>query len=518
MEMNEQEKQRLRDSYKNPLTPSEAWPTQEKPALNEGQQHAHDRTVAYVTGEGENLSRIILIRGYAGTGKTFTVNRIIETLKQWSNKQQSYSKKLSIAATAPTHKAVRVMRKNAELGSSVNYATLHSLLKLKPKNDEKTGKKIFVRSTDPSDGRGDANVIFVDEVSMLGDKSTGKSSDEEVGLWSALIDLLEEYPHIKLILLGDPVQIPPVNEVDSPVFLHPEKYGIEVLELTESMRQAGDNPILDYATEIRNTYKDVEIDREPYARVVNETGITLLNIHNGSLIDEILESQFGSPEFKADADHMKVIAWTNATVDSFNNKIRRMLYAIQEDMLSLPLIVNGEKLILDERYVLPGTNGFVLPTNEELEVVSYNVVKKAITYKLYTPMGYVNRSINPQMYQTKARFRTIKGDWKEVELYIAHERSTGEIKSMIEAVRKSCFAAPFGSERSEMWKHFFFLEGIFAKVKYNYAVTAHKSQGSTYTNCMLAMWDIVKNPRLEERNRIIYVGATRARKLLYIID
>jgi ATP-dependent exoDNAse (exonuclease V) alpha subunit len=89
---------------------------------------------------------------------------------------------------------------------------------------------------------------------------------------------------------------------------------------------------------------------------------------------------------------------------------------------------------------------------------------------------------------------------------------------MMEAVKKSAFAAPFGNERSEMWRHYFYLDGIFAKVKYNYAVTAHKAQGSTYTNCMLAMWDIVKNPRLEERNRIIYVGATRARNMLYIVQ
>lgn len=235
-------------------------------------------------------------------------------------------------------------------------------------------------------------------------------------------------------------------------------------------------------------------------------------------IDEILESEFGSPEFKADADYMKVIAWTNATVNSFNNKIRRMLYPVPEGMLSLPLIVNGEKLILDERYVVPGTNGFALPTNEELEVVSYEIVKKAISYKLYTPMGYTTKSINPQMYKTKARFRSIKGDWKEVELYIVHERAASEIRGMMEAVKKSCFAAPFGQERSDMWKHFFVLDGIFAKVKYNYAVTAHKAQGSTYTNCMLVMWDILKNPKMEEKNRIIYVGVTRAKKILYIVQ
>lgn len=519
MEMNEQQQpgwsDLTPDDRKNPLTPSEAWPVQEKPKLNEGQQLAHDRTVEYVTNMGENLPNIILIRGYAGTGKTFTINQIIEQLKAWSQKQ-SWDKQLTIAATAPTHKAVRVMRKNAELGSSVNYATLHSLLGLKPKNDPNTGKKIFVKSSDPADGRvSEANVIIVDEVSMLGDK-TRANDPAEIGLWTALQEATIQSGK-KLILIGDPVQIPPVNEADSPVFLNPGKYGIEVLELTQSMRQAGDNPILDYATDIRNSYKNRVLDFRPYVRIVNGTGIEAIPATDVSEVDRILVDLFGSDKFRADADHMKVIAWTNATVNAFNSKIRRMLFPVPEGMVSLPILVNGEKLILDERYVLPGTNGFSLPTNEEVEVVSYEVVRKAIKYKTYTPVGYVEKSINPMYYQTKARLRTLKGEWKNVELHIVHEKGMDEYKKMMDDVKSSALKAPHGIERSKMWEHFYALDGIFAKVKYNYAVTGHKAQGSTYDNCMLVMWDILKNPNLEEKNRILYVGVTRARHKLYII-
>lgn len=483
-------------------------PAPPKPTLNPEQQIAHNRTVEYVTSVAEGLPKIVLITGFAGTGKTFCINRIVETLMGWSNKQQSYSKKLTVAASAPTHKAVRVMRKNAELGEKVAYFTIHSLLGLKMDADKKTGKKIFVPSKNPEDGKiSNYNVVIIDEVSMLGKD-----------LWEAILEAMEEYG-FKLILLGDIAQIPPVNEKDSPVLLDAGQYGVEVLQLTQSMRQAGDNPILDYATCIRETYKSSFQPPNRFEKLHEGKGIQVLTAMNVKEVDQILEDMFCSDRFKVDADYMKVIAWTNRTVDQFNNKIRRMLYAVPEGMMALPMLVNGEKLVIDERYVIPGTQGKFLATNEEVEVVSYDVVKKAIQYKTWTPMGYVTKTLNPQIYNTIIRYRSDRGVWVNATVHIVHESSQFEVKAMLEEIVKSALQAPFHTgERSEMWRHKFQIEGLFCQVKYNYAVTCHKSQGSTYENCMLIEWDIRPNPNLEEKNRITYVGVTRARNILYIVQ
>lgn len=483
--------------------------------LNEGQQWAHDRTVQYITGEGENLPRIILIRGFAGTGKTFTLNRIINTSMIWSDKQTDYSKKLSIAASAPTHKAVRVMRKNAELGEKVTYTTIHSLLGLKPEPDNKTGKQVFKRSTDPEDGKiQDYNLVIVDEVSMLGEE-----------LWEALMIAVSE-GRIKLILLGDPCQIPPVKEKDTVPFLKTEEFGIEVVELTQSMRQIGDNPILDYATALRTTYKQpIKVNPAHFAKInADGHGIKLLSATDINEVDRILEGMFGSDKFRADADYMKVVAWSNArsnpVVDSFNKKIRRMLYIIPDGMLSLPMIVHGEKLIMNDRYIIPNTQGMVLPNNEEIEVVSYEVVRKGMRYKLWSPMGYQDRTLNPQFYQAIVRYKKPNGGWTSVTIYIVHESSTIEVNTMLEDVKASIQKIPFssGNDRREMWNHWWSLYNATAKIAYNYAITAHKSQGSTYENCMLILWNINANPNYEERNRITYTGATRAKHMLYIIQ
>jgi exodeoxyribonuclease-5 len=477
------------------------------PPLNEGQQWAHDRTVAYVTNQGPNIPKIILIRGFAGTGKTFTTNRIVKTLQEYCAKNRQ---RLDIAASAPTHKAVRCLRKAGDLGSGVTYATIHSLLGLRPEPEEKSGKQIFQKSTNPDDGKiGEYNVLILDEISQLG-----------AALWQELMEAMEEHG-FKLILLGDEVQIPPVKEKDSLPFLEAELYGIEDTALTQSMRQAGDNPILDYATEIRNTYQtSTWIDYKQYARV-NEKGegLEVFQGTNTKAIKELLEDKFGSDYFRADPDYMKVVAWTNKTVNIFNNQIRRMLYPIPEGMLGLPMIVHGEKLIMNDRYVAAGEfKPIVIPNNEELEVEKYEVVKKAVTYKLWSPLGYVEKHLNPQIYKTLVRFRGINNNWIKATLNIVHETSTTQVQAMMNEISDSAKKAPFGLERRNMWKHFWEIHGLFAQIGYNYALTAHKAQGSTYENCVMIAYDIKQNPRTEERNRIAYVAGTRAKKMLYIIE
>lgn len=481
------------------------------PSMNEGQQKAHDRTVSYVTGHGDNLPKIILIRGFAGTGKTFTTNRIVKSLSQWQRSPENKeSKTFCIAASAPTHKAVRVLRKAGDLGTGITYATIHSLLGLRPEPEEENGKQVFKKSTNPEDGSiQDYNVLILDEISQLGE-----------ALWAELIEAMQMY-NFKLILLGDAAQIPPVKEKDSLPFLQAEEYGIEILTLDQSMRQAGDNPILDYATEIRKTYKgSTWINPHVFAKV-NEAGHGI-EIYPGTdtvTIRQLLEDKFGSDQFRADADHMKVIAWTNRTVDRFNNEIRRMLYPVPEGMAGLPMIVHGEKLIMDERYVAAGEfKPVVLPTNEEVEVEKYEVVKKAVSYWTYSPLGKAFGNANPTIYQALVRFRGIHNQWIKATLNIVHEKSQREVADILDKISKSAKNAPFGHERREVWKHFWDVKGMFAQIKYNYAVTAHKSQGSTYDNCVAVMYDIKANPKYEERNRIMYVAATRARNKLYIIE
>lgn len=119
-----------------------------------------DRLLAFLL--GMEIGHFRLLLGYAGTGKTFLISRVIESLKRrkpW----------LNVAMTAPTNKAVKVLRSTADL--DVDFLTIHQLLGLKPQINWR-GEMEFVEDKSLRNGpRIDQyDVLIVDEVSMLNDE------------------------------------------------------------------------------------------------------------------------------------------------------------------------------------------------------------------------------------------------------------------------------------------------------------------------------------------------------------
>lgn len=479
-----------------------------RPALNEGQQKAFDDIIAFVTGKDKEHPMWVL-KGYAGTGKSFTTGRIIEHLHE----RHMHGGDYRMAVSAPTHKAVRVMKKFSTFPhGAVHYATVHSLLGLKQEIDDH-GKEKFVESKDPTEVRiNEFNVLFLDETSMLADD-----------LFTILL------PHVrrglKIVFIGDPVQIPPVNHMETIPF-KPEmitKYNIGVSELSQIMRQAGENPILGLATAIRIGYKTVPHFQIITNQNVNGHGLVKLEHDDDKSIDEIIIANFVTDEFKADPDHMKIIAYTNKVVDEHNRMVRKRIYAEEYTMQGrLPFIMPGEKLIMDKPLVLT-TGRVLLTTNEEIEVMSYEIKDVEIEYDTAERESH--------MWDMKRRTKTFKHYNAMVSYYdqhnkkvtsnirILHEDAEKEMKEITEGIATAAKAVPQGSPlRRPLWRSFFDVQRKFAQVKYNYAITAHKSQGSTYNTCLWLDWSLtdIKKVSIEERNRIRYVAITRARYTAYI--
>lgn len=126
---------------------------------------------------------LTIISGGPGTGKTYTASRLIRILAEREKK-----KNYKVYLTAPTGKAAQHLQNvlgNASV--SIRAETLHRLLKLSP------GRSRLFET-----GFLDADLIIVDEASMM-----------DIDLWAHLLSKISS--HTKIVFLGDPDQLPPVE-------------------------------------------------------------------------------------------------------------------------------------------------------------------------------------------------------------------------------------------------------------------------------------------------------------------
>lgn len=203
--------------------------------------------------------QIFYLAGYAGSGKT-SISVILSADAG------------DVAFAAFTGKAALVMRSKGCAGAS----TIHSLI-YSPKED-RGGNMRFVLNKDSAAAT--ADLIIIDEVSMVG---------EELGQ-----DLLSF--KTKVLVLGDPAQLPPVGGEGYFTKREPD------FMLTEIHRQAEGNPIIALATTVR------------------EGGRLELGVYGQSLV--LNRNQLGQ-KMVLGAD--QIICGKNATRRSLNKKIRGLL-------------------------------------------------------------------------------------------------------------------------------------------------------------------------------------------------
>jgi len=405
-----------------------------------------------------------LITGYSGTGKSFLVSKIIQELL-YKNKS------LNIAITAPTNKAVMVLKNLSiisETHKRVEFVTLHSLLGLKRKitND---GKEIFA-AIDNNCEIYKYKLVLVDEVSML---------DNE--LYETL-RFQAEMNRITLLFIGDRGQIPPVNGGESILFKSKLDNNYN---LTKIIRQSEGNPIIELAQTIRlnKPFKKQNIIDE------NNNGISFYKINTEQVL---LEKFFNSEHFKNNANFVKVLAWTNSAVNYYNTKVRAIIYGENCDRLC-----KGEKMVCNK----PITNSkkqIIMNNNDEFEVLEF-VVKQE------------NRGYSYYYYEIK-----VISNGNIFKIKMLHEQSEDEFNKDV-AKLKSIAEKSKGFDKRKNWVKYYNLLERYADVKYNYALTVHKSQGSTFDNAIVINCDIDRIYNSVERNKLLYTAITRAKNKLFMI-
>lgn len=433
---------------------------------------------------------MFLFMGYAGTGKTYVLTKVIEKLLATQRTK-------TVLMTAPTNKAVRVMYDAADyFHSNLSYSTVHSALGLKEDID-RDGKQIFKKDYGKETSIDFTDMMTIDEVSMLSDE---------------LFNLLDPYVRkgLKILFIGDPAQIPPVGHLECIPFKEEwqKKLNMQTAFLTEVVRQAKGNPIIELSMCIReNLSKNVlPIKRE---NVVSEdgSGVIFLNSSNpaeADAFDKVLEFMFLGEGFKANADYGKVLCYRNKTVAFMNKTIRGMIYGDKANKIEV-----GEKLFAQTPIFEEDGEKIIFSTNAEFEVESFEIEEEEINGGQYKLKYYV--------VEVASLDDNGRKDYKKLK--VIHEDSEYLYKEILELLAELAKSRPKGGfEAMQGWKEFYKFKKHFADIGYNYALTVHRSQGSTFVNAVVLESDINSLKRVEERNRIKYTAVTRPSKRLIIVN
>lgn len=189
---------------------------------------------------------ILVVNGYAGTGKTTAVSAVISLLKEYKTK---------CVLLAPTGRAAKVLSSYA----GHQAYTIH--------------KHIYRQKSVGGDGFGqfslapnkDKETLFVvDEVSLIGIDAGQQQSTASFGSGNLLEDLISfvrSGVECKVILIGDAAQLPPVGLDASPALLKDYMAmmgGVSFAELSTVVRQQQESGILYNATKVRQLISEME--------------------------------------------------------------------------------------------------------------------------------------------------------------------------------------------------------------------------------------------------------------------
>lgn len=349
-------------------------------------------------------------------------------------------------ACAPTHKAAYVLDEKMPIEAE----TIHTLLGLTLRPNNKGGYYLAKKhgAEVPDEG-----VVLLDEASMVGKN-----------LWKHI----ENTAGIQWIFVGDPAQLPPVREKPSPALDQPGAM------LNDIVRQEEGNPIIELATAVREGVS--YLDEVNY--IENGTGVAVTKCK-----DSFAESALKG--FKSWSQNqpppMRILAYRNDVVQFYNDKMRRLLHGSGR----LPRFVRGDWLMMKDSHYENQTP--VCRNSEEVKVLRTEESKEV------TPAGFFRAH----------HVTVLRENGQTAILPVLHKSETKRYVEELERFKKEAI----GEDRP--WTDYYRLKEHFARVDYAFALTVHKSQGSTFHTAYVDHRDLQVCRKESERQALTYVAVTR---------
>ena len=430
---------------------------------------------------------ILVVNGYAGTGKTSAIAAVIAALKDVGTPS---------VLLAPTGRAAKVLSGFARRPAF----TIHKHI-YRQKSVGSDGFGQFTLSPNKAKG----TLFVVDEVSLIGIDSLQGQGSAAFGTGNLLEDLVTFVRNgldCRLILVGDAAQLPPVGLDASPALSKDFMDGfggVRYSTLTSVVRQAAESGILRNATLLRKlisgstpdrTFPDLKLD----LREVED----IERIGGGELIETLSDaySRYGE-------DGTVILCRSNKRAIRYNLGVRATVqfkeerlvrddklmivkncYQFVEDVPGMDYIANGDiaKLVrigrFEERYGLHFADATLLfPDYDDVEIkakVCLDTLESEAASLTYE--------------QQNALYQGVSADYAD----------RGTKKKIWEAVRED---------------HYFNA----LQLKYAEAITCHKSQGGQW-DCVFIDCPFWQDEQTLDDLKWLYTALTRAVRKVYLVN
>ena len=448
--------------------------------LNKKQVLALEKIISFI--EDKISDEIFILKGYAGTGKTYIISNIVKNL--WKINKR-------VVLLAPTGRSAKVLSSYCKKEAYTIHKEIFYTKNNFSGNPEFTLKLNKHKNT----------IFIVDEASMI---STNRG--EGVGLFSqSLLDNIIKYVYsgfkCKLLIIGDVAQLPPVKSnisyaLDDSYLEKEYNKSINSVELTDVVRQEKESGILSYATSIRNKienylFEDISFNSEIFSDVVRvEDGEQLMNLIQDSY------NNYGIEE-------TAIIVRSNKRANLYNRSIRDKIlnneniisvgdllmvvknnYFWLNNKKDLGFIANGDIIKIEEIYNIKNIYGFKF-AEVKISMVDYPNISPLETVLILDSLFINTPAID---------FNTMNNLYQEI------------LKDFMNV--KTKYKRHMGVKNNKFFNAL--------QVKFAYSFTCHKSQGGQWSSIFLE-FPFLPNGMDEDFFRWLYTAITRAKSKLHLI-
>ena len=433
---------------------------------------------------------ILVVNGYAGTGKTTAISSVISVLREYKTK---------CVLLAPTGRAAKVL---SSYSGRPAYTVHKHIYRQKSVGGDGFGQFSLAPNKDKE------TLFVVDEVSLIGIDAGQQQSTAAFGSGNLLEDLIafvRSGVDCKVILIGDSAQLPPVGLDASPALLKDYMAmmgGVTFAELSTVVRQQQESGILYNVTLIRQLISQMEYG--PGVMDICDLGLEtdrfddIERISGGDLIEKISDAYS-----KYDEDETIILCRSNKRAIRYNLGIRSTVQ------------FKEERLVRDDKLMIVKNCYQFL---DEVEGIDY--IANGDIAKLHKIWKFEERY---GLHFAQARLSFPDYDDQEIEAKVILDTLESESASLTyeqsnmlyQGVNEDYSHITAKRKRWEQVREDKYYNAL--QLKYANAITCHKSQGGQWRCVFIdnAFW---QDELTVDDLKWLYTALTRATEKVYLVN